>query len=173
MYVVLFSGGDQEGIALTNWYIQKTGAIISAPYAAIGFIDNVGNLCGVWLLVNYNGSNIEAHAYTPGVTWSRKALRLVMVFVFDTIKCNRFSVRIPRDNKRIRSMSQRIGFKFEGVMKKYYGPFKRNDAICYVMYREDALRWILPNGNVKPAKTAKLVINQQISDENGAATANV
>ena len=65
-----------------------------------------------------------------------------MNYVFVHLKCNRFTAKPYRKNKKILHLLPRIGFVYEYTMKKYYGADRQEDAIVFAMYREQADRWI-------------------------------
>lgn len=122
------------------------GVIFHGPYEAIGFLDNAGYVRGGAIFNNYNGSNIEVTVYAPNMA-TRGMIRAVMHYVFVQLKCNRLTAKTRRSNKTAQKMLPRMGFSFETTLKQWYGADRKDDAVQYVLTRDDALgKWL----NVSP-----------------------
>ena len=117
------------------------GQPIHPPYTAIGFADHRGNICGGAVFNCYNGSNIELTAYIPRV--SRDAIKVIVAYVFCQLECNRLTCTTRNDNVRAKKAMEKIGFKYEAVLKDWFGTGKRNAGILYRLDKNTALeRWM-------------------------------
>lgn len=126
---------------VAEWVGTNLQKPISAPYTAIGWQNERGELVAGAVFNDFNGSNIEVTIYGPGHMTPDK-LRAGFRYVFGQLKCNRLSATTERRNKPMLRLYQRLGFTFEAVRPQYYGPHKRNDGILYVITPERAARWM-------------------------------
>ncbi len=132
--------GHDESV--TAWVSKKLNKPILGPLATIGWLGPDGTLKGAAVFNDFNGSNIEITICGAG-TMTRQTIREAMRYAFVQQKVNRLSARTERCNKRMRQLMPRIGFTFESVAARYFGPHRRNDALVYRMLRADAERWLL------------------------------
>ena len=138
--VILLFGHDQT---VADWVSKKWGKPIPPWYHAIGVLDTDGVLKGGATFHNFNGSNIELCYYGPQ-TFSLDVIKGLTRFVFNHLKCSRLTVSVPRKNKVLIKSVSRMGMKVEGVLKHYYGPFNRDDAIVFgVLANDKRLRKLL------------------------------
>lgn len=131
--------GHDDDVA--DFVSQSLGIVIYPPFTAIGFAKASG-LVGGAVFNGFNGSNIEVTMYAPrGML--RGVLRALAHYTFVQLRCNRVTARTKRSNKPVQRMLTRGGFAFEGVMKRYFGPDRMDDAMLYRLDKETALqRWI-------------------------------
>lgn len=122
---------------VADWTSQQTGAPLRAWHHAVGVIDGSGLLVGAASFHDMNGSNVEICFHGPGCARVSVARGLAR-FAFEGLKAHRVSARTPRQNKTMSRHLPRFGFKFEGVLRHYFGPSKRLDAIMFGLLREDA-----------------------------------
>lgn len=126
---------------LNTWYRDQLGEDIT-PYATVlGILDNYSNIKGVFFFEDYNGSNIEIHAQAPGCL-NKLIIKLILNYVFNQLNCNRLTIKPYRKEKKLIKAMLKIGFKYEAILKSYYGLTKGDDAVVYVMHRADATKWI-------------------------------
>ena len=146
MYSVILNSTMKEGIHLSNWYTEKTSQVVYPPFGVIGFMDNQTlDIKGVMVFTNYNGFNIEAHMYMPNCL-NRKAIKDILNYIFNTLKCTRLTAIVPRSNKKLLKVMPKLKFVFETVLIRWYGPFKKDDGIVYRMTSKEASNWIQVNG---------------------------
>jgi RimJ/RimL family protein N-acetyltransferase len=126
---------------VADWASKKFGKPLRNWHVAIGIIDDAGVLVGAASFHDYNESNIEFSFYGPGAARA-SIVRPLMKFAFETLKVNRVTARTPRQNKIVIRHLPAFGFHMEGVMKHYYGPVKRLDAIVFGLTKADAQRFI-------------------------------
>lgn len=126
---------------VADWVSKKQGKPLRNWHHAVGILDKDGLLIGCASFHDFNGSNIEICYFGPGSPTASIA-RGLMRFAFEGLKVSRVTARTPRANKRIIQALPAFGFKMEGVMKHYYGPFKRFDAIVFGLLASDATRFI-------------------------------
>lgn len=131
-------GHDQT---VGEWVGKKLNKQIVQPYTAIGWIDADGTLKGGAVFNNWNGSNIEITIYGPGA-FRRGSIVAAINYVFRQLNAHRLTATTERANKTMRRMLPRMGFKFESVQPKFYGPLRRNDGIVFRMLRADTRKWL-------------------------------
>jgi len=117
------------------------GQPIHPPYTAIGFADHRGNICGGGVINSYNGSNIEVTIYLPRM--SRDAIKIMLAYVFLQLNCNRLTGTTKNSNIQAKKALEKLGFKYEAVLKDWFGPGKANAGVMYRMDRKTALKkWL-------------------------------
>ncbi len=120
--------------AIAEWASINLGITISPPYTAIGIVDEFGLRGGI-VYNHFNKHDIEMSIYGPGCM-HRGVIRAALSYPFDQLGVQRVSAQTRRDNKPMRAMLPRLGFEFEGVRKRHYGPNRRDDAFLFGLMRE-------------------------------------
>ncbi len=121
--------------AIAEWLSQRLGQRMVPPYVCIGMTDDERTYCGGALFNNWNGFNIDISvAMDRPIT--RSALRAIHNYVFIQIKATRLTANTKRSNRRARKLLPRLGFEFEGVARRFYGPNKSDDAFCFALFPE-------------------------------------
>jgi len=129
-------GHDQT---VFDWACQQFGKKLVPCHSAIGLIDGEGKLRGAAIFQEWNGSNIEFSYYgTSPLT--RGAVRYLVQYCFDGVGANRITVRVPKRQKTMLRSLPKLGFRFEGVLRRYYGPFRKDDAVMFGLLPTDASR---------------------------------
>ncbi len=133
--------GDDETVA--GWVAQKLGVdAIKPPYRAFGFIDQHGTLIGGCVFNDYYpDGNVEMTYYGPKAV-TRSNLGFIASFCFDQLKAARITAKTRRMNVLARRILPKGGFIFEGTQKRYFGPSKGDDALVFVMFKDNAARWL-------------------------------
>jgi len=130
--------GCDEMVA--SWVGEKLGTVIQPPYTAIGLTKDGLDLCARAVFNDFTGSNVEMTVASTGV--SKGFARAIAAYVFRQLGVNRLSIKTKRSNKAVQRLAPRLGFKFEGISARYFGPSKADDAIRYVLFPEDARKWL-------------------------------
>lgn len=123
------------------WIGEKLGQAIVKPFGAIGITDDDGSLIAGWCVTGLNDFNADLTVYAPGCL-TRRTLRACFAHLFIDLGVIRVTAMTRRDNEAMRIVLPRIGFQFEGLRRRYYGPNKRHDAFCYGIFRDQAERWL-------------------------------
>ena len=126
---------------VADWVSKKSGKTLREWYHAVGVIDDDGLLCGAATFHDMNGSNAEICFWGPNSARPSIAKGL-MKFAFDILKVKRITARTPRQNKTIIKHLPFYGFRCEGVMKHYFAPIKRMDAIVFGLLEADARKFM-------------------------------
>lgn len=126
---------------VADWASKKWGKPIPPWYFAVGILDKEGILKGAATFHNYNTSNIEM-CYVGPNTLTRKVIRGLTHFLVNEIKIERLTVSVPRKNKLLLKSLPRLGFKVEGVLRHFYGPYKRDDAIIFGMLASEGKKFL-------------------------------
>ena len=137
----LVFGRDVE---VAQWVARRLDLVIVPPYAAIGATRDGRTLCAGAVFNQWNGANLEVTLYGPGCL-SRGAIRAVCHYAFSQVGARRLSAVTRRSNKAMQRLLPRLGFRFEGVARRYFGPYRRDDALRFVLFPDAADRWMRDN----------------------------
>lgn len=94
-------------------------------------IKNKKNIIAGLIFNNYR-DNVEVWLtiYSVSPYWcNKKILRYIFKTCFETLKCERVSVLVSKDNSKSLSLCKRLGFKIEGLLRRY----RENGKDCYIM----------------------------------------
>ena len=121
-----------ESEKLRNWLQDKVGTQLASDARFIGRIVD-GNVVWVVGFGNYVGNDIELTvAVEKGIT--RKSLKAVFGYVFDTAGCNRCTIKTRASNARALEMAKRLGFVHEGTLRQGFGD---EDTMIYGLLRNE------------------------------------
>lgn len=138
MRLALLTGHDD---AVATWIGDRLQQTIVPPYGAIGVLDDTGTLRGGWVVNGYNGFNADLTIYAPGVM-TRRTIGACYAHLFVDLGVLRVTASTRRDNQTMRDLAPRLGFTFECVRRRYYGPHRRDDAFTYVLFHDNAKKWL-------------------------------
>ena len=122
--------------AVAAWAFNQFARRPSPVDAAVGLIRRQ-TLVGAALFQNFTGYNVELSYYGPQ-TFSAGIAKALARYTVERFNVDRLTMRTNRRELSILKMFHSFGFKFEGVQRRYYGPF--GDAAVFVMFREDLER---------------------------------
>lgn len=138
----LIVGQDQ---IIATFVGQGLGLTFNPPLTTLGWVQELPGekwrLVGGAVFNDYNGSNIEISIYGPQAL-NRQSLREALGYVFLQLKCLRLTAKTRRGNAKLRRLLPRLGFKWEGEMKNYFGPKRADNALVFRMDAGAAERWI-------------------------------
>lgn len=118
---------------VADWVAGQTNSIpFVSPYTALGLV-SAGRLVGGFVFTGFNGHNVELSLAGRAVI-APKAIRALLHYVFEQLKCSRMQVHTHRRQKRVCRLLHRSGFKYEGIARRFYG---RDDAACYALTVDD------------------------------------
>ena len=126
--------------AVAAFAAERLALTISPPYVAIGVADETG-LKGAAVYNNWNRWQIEISFYGPGCLTRPVIRSFLLAYPFDDLGAGRVTARTRRSNKTMQRLFPRLGFEMEGVLKRFYGPTKADDAFIYRLDRQAAERW--------------------------------
>lgn len=138
MIVIAGTHETPEGMTIADWFGQKVGKPQYGPYAALGWCSE-NEIVTAALFNDANGANLELHLVGP---LSRQVMRDIGNYTFNVQKVCRLTAKPYRSSKKLRAALIEVGFQYEGVMKRYYGPQKSCDAIVYRLDRHAAEKWM-------------------------------
>lgn len=138
---MLLIGNQDQAVA--DWASAVLGKPIVQPFAALGVTEQDGLLKGAAIFNDFQGknANIELTYVGPG-TLRRGIIRQIAQYAFGLNSASRVTCKTHRKNVTARKLLPRLGFRMEGTLKRYYGTTKGDDALVYVMDRNDAKRWL-------------------------------
>jgi RimJ/RimL family protein N-acetyltransferase len=136
--VKLEFGRDEEAALFAA---ANLGVTILPPFTGLLITNDAGEIGGAIVYTNYTGANIEVTVYVPAL-YKRGLIRAALAYPFRQLQVLRLSARTRRDNKAVCSILPRMGFVYEGTMKRYFGPARSDDAIMYRLDCETASKWI-------------------------------
>lgn len=134
-----------EDELVASWAAQHLGVRFIPPFTCLGVVDDDGVLVGAIVFNGFNGFNIEATVYGPACA-KRGILRAVLNYTFKQLGCLRLTCRTKLRNKHISRQLTRLGFKYEGTLKNYFGPDRGDSAVVYALFPQNAAKWL----NVAP-----------------------
>jgi ribosomal-protein-serine acetyltransferase len=124
-----------------------------------------GRLCGVIHHVNVdwmNHSTVLAYwldAGHQGKGIMTACCRAVIAHSFDVWKLHRVTIQCATDNARSRAIPERLGFKFEGVIRGIEWLHDRHaDHAMYSLLRTDPQTWRTPAAKVTEAEKPEAVV---------------
>lgn len=126
---------------VAQWADKKFGRPGAPWFHAVGIIDKEGTLVGAAVFRDWNGFNVELAYYGPGALTSRVIVGL-MRYCFGHLQVTRVTARTLRSNKIVNRGLPRLGFHFEGVSKRYFGPHRADDSFNYSLLKQDYERWM-------------------------------
>ncbi len=140
MNVNVIAGEDE---AIGQWASEQLGcARFQEPFTAFGFTDGDNRLFAASIFNDYYpGGNCEWTHVGPG-RFTPEMASFLCRFVFEQLSATRVTAKTRRGNALVRKLLPKYGFTFEGVQKRYFGPAKDDDALVYVLFKEDAGRWL-------------------------------
>lgn len=127
-----------RGCDFREW-VRERIPVIRHPFPdtamCIGFGDEK-RLLGAVVYTDYNGYNMHASiAVEPQSNWAnRRVLKALFSYPFKDNNCIRLTALCAKRNKASRSMVERMGFKYEGNMRR---GFETDDLIAYGMLKEE------------------------------------
>lgn len=131
--------GNDEAVAA--WLSQKLETQFNPPFVTMRVEDEAGQIHAAFLFSNYNGFSLEWSAFGTAAI-KRPYLRAVMRYAFDQLGVIYLRATTKRSNKRVVAILPRLGFEYEGTMKRYFGPAKKDDALVFRLDREHMKEWL-------------------------------
>ncbi|TCL70535.1 GNAT family protein [Rhizobium sp. BK251] len=139
MPVRIVAGQD---VAIAGWAGEQLGVQFQEPYTAFGFVDASGSLCGACVLNDYYpGGNVEI-TYVGPQSITRRIASFMARFCFEELQATRVTAKTKRSNVTVRRLLPKGGFAFEYTQKRYFGPRSGDDALVFVLFRENAGKWL-------------------------------
>jgi len=121
------------------WVARELGITIEGECRTIGAVLD-GRLIAGAIFNNYAGFMVDIHIATTDKKWcNRRVLKSVFEMAFDNLKCVRVNMMCSKNNKSMRKLALRLGFKQEGCHKKAH--LGTTDAISYGLLKTDC-RWL-------------------------------
>jgi RimJ/RimL family protein N-acetyltransferase len=130
--------GNDEAVA--EWLGGKLGVVFHAPYTTMRVEDDQYRICGAYLFNNYNRHSIEVSVYGRAAI-QRRFIRAVSDYAFNQLGVIYMRARTRRSNKRMVHMMPKLGFEYEGTLKRWYGPAKGDDALLFRVCQNNAMKW--------------------------------
>lgn len=131
-----------QDAAIAGWAGGQLGVRFQEPYTAFGFVDSNDIIRGACIFNDYYpGGNVEWTYVGPG-SFTRRTLSFMSKFCFEELQATRITAKTRRSNICVRRLLPKGGFEFEGTQKRYFGPEKGDDALVFVMRKEQAMKWI-------------------------------
>jgi hypothetical protein len=123
-------------VAVAQWGWNEFRLTPTHINAAVGVVRN-GSLVGAVMFQGQSAHNVELSYYGP-MTLSAGVFRTLARFTIERFNVDRLTVRTNRKSVKLMRSFRKLGFKFEGVQHRYYGPF--GNAAVFVLFREDLER---------------------------------
>lgn len=108
------------------------------PYEIAAAVNDDNEIIGVFLYTNFRKVSIEITCAGNTGWLTRSNLREFLSYPFEQLGCRRVTAIVHRKNKLARNITERLGFKLEGICRQ---GFSDGDACIYGLIRKDC-RWI-------------------------------
>lgn len=135
--------GHDETVA--RWVGDQVDGYFPPPFEALGIIDRRGVLCGGFVLRWQHNETAELSLATRGHVLSNGIIRGFFVWAFHECGVWRLQIRTSKRNRAIKRAAPKMGFRFEGAARDWYGPGA--DALVWYMTPPHC-RW-LNNGSIQ------------------------
>lgn len=136
---MLVTGHDA---AVAAWAGQQLGVQFVQPLTAIGVVDKEGAIIGASVFNDYyRGGNLEWTCVGAG-SLRAAMLREIARYCFIELEASRVTAKTRRSNKLVRRLLPKAGFSFEMTQKRYFGPTRDDDALVFVLFKENATKWL-------------------------------
>ena len=137
--MMLVPGHDR---AVADWAGAQLGVHFTEPFKALGVVNSDGLLIGASIFGDYYpGGNIE-WTYVGHGSLRASILKDIAHYCFVQLAASRVTAKTRRSNKLVRRLLPKAGFSFETTQKRYFGPSKDDDALVFVLRKEDASKWL-------------------------------
>jgi len=136
----LVGGKDEFAIAWASRLLNKA---FFPPLSAFAVEDDRGAMRGAVLFNDfYPNGNIEMTMVGPGILTGR-VVRGLVDYCFSQNNVSRVTCKTKRANKLVQSLLPRAGFVFESIQKRYFGATKDDDAVVFVLHRNNLPKWMI------------------------------
>ena len=116
---------------------------------AVGIVDR-GDLVGAIIWQNYNGFNIDFSYYGHN-TATLGIMRSVAQHTLKVFNPTRVTIMTPKTNKSLIRFLTRIGGRFEGAMRNYYGERGASSIAVRFMFPRSTVETLAQMDKVKRA----------------------
>lgn len=102
---------------------------------------------------DYRGNDIEVSIASDSPAWaSRGIIRLLFAYPFEQLRTDRITAITPKNEKHVRSILERLGFRLEGTHRKAF-PDGRT-ACTYGILREEC-KWLKRDNEDGPVQESE------------------
>jgi len=132
-------GQDQ---LVANWVQQRLAGLENGfgQYSAIG-IEEGGVLIAGVVYHDYRRFSIQISMASENPRWcSRRTLSILLGYPFNQCRVERVTACTSKNNKRLRSLVTRLGFKLEGTIRRGFDGTQ--DMLVYGLLKDEAAKWI-------------------------------
>lgn len=125
-----------EDRVVADWAGGQLGVTFVQPYTTMGVLKD-GELVGAAIFGDhYPNGNLEL-TYVGRGTLTRTVQARILNYAFEYVNAARLTAKTARRNRLVCRLLPKAGFRYEGTQKRYFGPTKDDDAICFVMFNPE------------------------------------
>lgn len=124
-----------------DFVARGLGCPLVPPYTGFGLETDAGNMTTGALFHEHTGAQITVAVYAPGA-FRLGFIRAIMNYAFVQLGCVRLTARPRRKDKAMRMFLPKLGFVYEGTMRRFYEAAPAGDAFLFGLMRENAGRWL-------------------------------
>jgi hypothetical protein len=137
MAVGILIGADQH---VANWAFTEYQRVPHSVDRAFGVIDN-GIIVGAAIFRGYNQVDAEL-SYFGKWSLTRGIIRCLAEIALYELRLARCTVIVPKRPGFLLKKLPKLGFRFEGVQRRFYGPTDaaRDTGCRFVLFKEDLER---------------------------------
>jgi RimJ/RimL family protein N-acetyltransferase len=121
-----------------EWIGQMVSHVQGQPipwgnFTALALVSDEGYFKAGVVYNNFEHANVCGHiAIWPGARLTPSFLRAMFDYPFNQLDKERITALVARKNRKAMKFVQKLGFKYEGCLRKYFG---REDMMLYGMLR--------------------------------------
>ncbi len=124
-----------QGHAAADYVHERTGFAF-ADVRGIVALNNIGEIEGAVVFTNYTGFSVMISGAGRAIML-RSFRQAIGDYVFGFLGCRRMEIVTRQNNKRMKKLAPRLGFRFEGRMRGYYGDA---DGYLYAILNDEAVK---------------------------------
>lgn len=124
-------GADE---AIAAYIAEATGDALHQPLRTIAVHGRNGLIGGI-AVDRYTGFGANISGAGKGIVL-REVRQVLCDLVFGYLGCRRMEITVRKSNWRMRKLAPRLGFAFEGKLRKFFGS---EDGMCYSLLSEEAI----------------------------------
>lgn len=113
---------------------KATGDTMAAPFRTVALYRDGAPVSGV-CLTEYTGASVMVSGAGRLIV-QREFRQSLCDLVYGVLGCRRMAITVRKSNKRMLKLAPRLGFSFEGKLRRYFGT---EDGMIYSLLVEEAI----------------------------------
>jgi hypothetical protein len=138
----LFWSNNADPVAVAEFVRTQLRYPVIEPICHLGVFSYDLDRCGIVLVHNvtpYGDAELFVLSL-DGLCWTRPAVRSIARWIFCQLDLRRITLRIRADNLKARDYAHRLGFRHEGIQRRWFADDV--DASLWAMHRSEC-PWLI------------------------------